>query len=69
MAATRALLITVTRVIDSASDALLERIGHQLLDLMDVAIESAGVAPSIPCAKVVVLRATRVITQRLSIAI
>jgi AraC-like DNA-binding protein len=65
MAAVRELLITVTDIIDSASDALLERIVNQVLDLMDIVLDSGGVAPTGPSANFVVLQATRLITERL----
>jgi AraC-like DNA-binding protein len=65
MAAMRELLLTVTGLMDSVSDVLLERMGNQLLDLMDVVFENAGLASTVPCANVVVLRATRLITQRI----
>jgi AraC-like DNA-binding protein len=65
IAAVRALLLTFTGYVGNASDALLERLGNQFLDLMDVVIEHSGAAHVGRCTKSVVQRATQLITRRL----
>jgi AraC-like DNA-binding protein len=66
IAAMRALLLAFTAHIDHASDALLERVGNQFLDLMDVLLEHSGATQNARGAKAIVARATQLITRRLA---
>jgi AraC-like DNA-binding protein len=65
IAALRALLLAFTAYVDHASDALLERLGNQFLDLMDVVIENSGALQRGRSTKAVVLRANQLISRRL----
>jgi AraC-like DNA-binding protein len=64
--AVRALLLAFTAHVDNASDALIERVGHQFLDLMDVLLEHSGATQTGRGAKWVVARAAQLITRRLA---
>lgn len=66
VAAMRALLLAFTAHVDNASDALLERVGHQFLDLMDVLLEHSGTTQNARSAKAIVARATQLITRRIA---
>jgi AraC-like DNA-binding protein len=66
VAALRSLLLAFTGHVDDASDALVERLSQQFLDLMDVLLEHGGVTQNGRTAKAVVARATQLITRRLA---